>query len=69
MGQFSELRAAHVFRRARRAIGKVPDMSGMEAELRQAEQVFSAAERDLRELLDDLAREAHFRAPAVSEPS
>jgi hypothetical protein len=60
MRQFSELRAAIVFQRARRVIGKVPDMSVMEAELRRAEEVFSAAEHDLTELLDDLAREAHF---------
>lgn len=68
MRQFSELRAAIVFQRARRVIGKVPDMSTMEAELRRAEEVFSAAERDLTELLDDLAREAHFSktAPLVA---
>jgi hypothetical protein len=60
MRQFSELRAAIVFQRARRAIGKVPDLSVMQAELQRAEEVFSAAERDLTELLDDLAREAHF---------
>lgn len=60
MRQFSELRAAIVFMRARRAIGKVPDLSEMQAELQRAEEVFSAAERDLTELLDDLEREARF---------
>ncbi|WP_295558916.1 hypothetical protein [uncultured Hyphomicrobium sp.] len=60
MRQYSELRAAIVFRRARRAIGKVPDLSLMQAELQRAEEVLSAAERDLSELLDDLASEAHF---------
>ncbi|MGE3229598.1 MAG: hypothetical protein AB7J30_09205 [Hyphomicrobium sp.] len=65
MRQFAELRDARVFRRARRAIGKVPDMSQMETELRLAEKVFSAAERDLTEMLDELEREAHFASRAT----
>jgi len=65
MGKFAEYQAARVFKRARRAIGKVPDMTEFETELRQAEQVFSAAERDLTEMLDDLKREAHFGSRAV----